>query len=84
MAEFWTKTPNSPPTDFSLAEAASVGHTQGHKIIGAESFTATMDERGRQHPASMKAQGDWAFCQGINKFVIHRYQAQPGSIASLA
>jgi len=25
----------------------------------------------------MKAQGDWAFCQGINKFVIHRYQAQP-------
>jgi hypothetical protein len=77
MAEFWSKTPHPPPTDFSLAEAASVGHTQGRKVIGAESFTAAMDERGRQHPASMKAQGDWAFCQGINKFVIHRYQAQP-------
>jgi hypothetical protein len=77
MAEFWSKTPEAPPTDFSLAEAASVGHTQGHTVIAAESFTATMDERGRQHPASMKAQGDWAFCQGINKFVIHRYQAQP-------
>jgi hypothetical protein len=77
MAEFWSKTANPPPTDFSLAEAVSVGHTQGHKIIGAEAFTADMDERGHQHPASMKAQGDWAFCQGINKFLIHRYQAQP-------
>jgi len=78
MAEFWSRTyPYFPPTDFSLAEAASVGHTQGHKVIGAESFTALVEERGNQHPASMKAEGDWAFCQGINKFVIHRYQAQP-------
>ena len=78
MAEFWSRTyPYFPPTDFSLAEAASVGHTQGHKVIGAESFTALIEERGHQHPASVKAEGDWAFCQGINKFVIHRYQAQP-------
>ena len=79
MGEFWSKVPGTPtpPTDFSLAEAASVGHTQGHKVIGAESFTGVYEERGHQHPASMKAQGDWAFCQGINRFVIHRYQAQP-------
>jgi hypothetical protein len=77
MAEFWTKSSISPPTDFSLAEAASVGHTHGRRIIGAEAFTATMDELWHQHPGSMKAQGDWAFCQGINKFVIHRFQAQP-------
>ncbi len=77
MAEFWSKIGEAPPTDFSLPEAASVGHTQGHKVIGAEAFTGLMEERGRQHPGSMKAQGDWAFCQGMNKFVIHRYQAQP-------
>jgi hypothetical protein len=77
MAEFWTKTANPPPTDFSLAEATSVGHTLGRKIIGAEAFTAAMEERGHQHPASMKAQGDWAFSQGINKFFIHRFQDQP-------
>jgi hypothetical protein len=78
MAEFWSRTyPYFPPTDFSLAEATSVGHTQGRKVIGAESFTALIEERGHQHPASVKAEGDWAFCQGINKFVIHRYQAQP-------
>lgn len=76
-AEFWTRTPDCPPTDFSLAEAVSVGHTQGRKIIAAEAFTATPNENGRQHPATMKAQGDWAFCQGINRFVIHRYQSQP-------
>jgi len=77
MAEFWSRTSDSPHADFSVAEATSIGHTQGRKIIGSESFTASMGERGRQHPASMKVQGDWAFCQGINKLVIHRYQAQP-------
>jgi len=77
MGEFWSRVHDDPPTDFSIAEAVSVGHTQGHTVIAAEAFTAIMEERGHQHPATMKAQGDWAFCQGINKFVIHRYQAQP-------
>ncbi|HET6220444.1 MAG TPA: glycosyl hydrolase, partial [Acidobacteriaceae bacterium] len=77
MAEFWSQIGDAPPTSFSLPEAASVGHTHGHTVIAAEAFTGLMEERGRQHPASMKAQGDWAFCQGMNKFVIHRYQAQP-------
>ncbi len=77
MAEHWSEFGHAPSTGFSLLEAVSVGHTQGRKIIGAESFTASPAERGLQHPASVKAQGDWAFCQGINKFVIHRYQAQP-------
>jgi hypothetical protein len=77
MGEFWSRVHDDPPTDFSIAEAVSVGHTQGHKVIAAEAFTAIMEERGHQHPATMKTQGDWAFCQGINKFVIHRYQAQP-------
>ena len=77
MGEFWSQTRGAPLTAFSLAEAASVGHSRGHKVIGSEAFTAVTEERGHQHPASMKEQGDWAFCQGINKFVIHRYQAQP-------
>ena len=28
-------------------------------------------------PSSMKARGDWAFCEGINRFVFHRYAMQP-------
>ena len=34
-------------------------------------------EAWRQYPGSMKAQGDWALCTGINRFVFHRYQHQP-------
>ncbi|MGI4788296.1 MAG: glycosyl hydrolase, partial [Janthinobacterium lividum] len=52
-------------------------HTNGRRIIGAESFTANPGEDWHQYPGSMKDQLDWALCTGINKFVIHRYQHQP-------
>ena len=29
------------------------------------------------HPGNIKDLGDWAFCEGINRFVFHRYAAQP-------
>jgi hypothetical protein len=64
-------------TEYSVIEAVSVGHTMGKTIIGLESFTAGDNERWHQYPASMKAQADWALSEGINKFVIHRYQHQP-------
>ena len=32
---------------------------------------------GRSIPASIKALGDQAFCEGINRFVFHRYALQP-------
>jgi hypothetical protein len=76
MGEFWSKGWDVK-TDFSIVEAASLGHTLGRPIIGAEAFTADKGENGQQYPGSMKAQGDWAFCAGMNRFVIHRYQAQP-------
>src|SRR5262249_38849621 len=28
-------------------------------------------------PYAVKGYGDWAFCEGINRFVIHRYAQQP-------
>ena len=34
-------------------------------------------ERWREHPATLKALGDRAFCEGINRFVFHRYALQP-------
>lgn len=76
MCEFWSKG-YGYPTEFSCIEAASIAHTTGRAIVGAEAFTASPGEDWRQHPASMKAQGDWAFCSGINRIVFHRYQAQP-------
>ena len=76
MGEFWSKGWDVK-TDFSIVEATSLGHTLGRTVIGAEAFTADKGENGQQYPGSMKAQGDWAFCAGVNRFVIHRYQAQP-------
>ena len=76
MGEFWSKG-WSFPTEFSCIEAASLGHTLGRQVVGAEAFTALPGEDWRQFPGSMKVQGDWALCAGINRFVFHRYQAQP-------
>ena len=78
MAEFWSHY-GQINTDWSVVESTSVGHTNGKKVIAAESFTAEFPERWLQHPASMKSQGDWAFCAGINRIVFHRFQSQSGS-----
>ena len=71
MAEFWNNTFNS---SFSVFELASVGHLMGKPIISAESFTssAAIDA----YPWSLKNQGDWAFCAGINRFVFHTFAHQ--------
>ena len=73
MGEFWVG--GSALT--TCKEMASSAHTYGKRIIGAESFTAGDQERWLEHPATIKALGDRAFCTGINRFVFHRYPLQP-------
>ena len=73
MGEFW-----SPSGAIETCRGmASAGHVYGKRIIGAESFTAADQEKWREHPGSIKALGDVAFCEGINRFVFHRYALQP-------
>lgn len=74
MAEFWSWGYNAA---YSCTEMASAAHVYGKRILGAEAFTATDGEKWLHHPASIKALGDWAFCEGINRFVFHRYALQP-------
>jgi hypothetical protein len=74
MAEFWSWGAN---TAYSCTEMASAAHVYGKRILGAEAFTANDKERWLGHPAGIKALGDWAFCEGINRFVFHRYALQP-------
>jgi len=76
MAEFWSW---GNRTAYSCTEMTSAAHTYGKQIIGAEAFTASDGERWLLHPANVKALGDWAFCEGINRFVFHRYALQPWS-----
>ncbi|HEY3243061.1 MAG TPA: glycosyl hydrolase, partial [Phycisphaerae bacterium] len=74
MGEFWVGGGESN----SCKLAASVAHTYGRKIIGAESFTADPNRgRWQNHPFTLKAVGDLMYCAGINRCIIHRYAHQP-------
>ncbi len=71
MAEFWNNTFNSA---YSVFEATSIAHVLGKPIVAAEAFTSVgaIDA----YPWSLKKQGDWALCVGINRFVFHTFPHQ--------
>jgi len=74
MGEFWVGDGEHP----SCKLAASVAHTYGRKLVGAEAFTANPSRAGwRSHPYTLKAVGDFVYCNGINRFIVHRYAHQP-------
>lgn len=75
MAEFWSWPKFM--VAWSGTEMSSAAHVYGKRILGAEAFTATDAEKWQGHPALIKDLGDWAFCEGINRFVFHRYALQP-------
>ncbi|MBI2433880.1 MAG: glycosyl hydrolase [Candidatus Hydrogenedentes bacterium] len=72
MCEFWS---NHFDTRYSVKELTSVAHVYGKPVIAAEAFTSV--DRWLFHPGTIKPLGDWAFCEGINRFVLHRYVHQP-------
>lgn len=55
--------------------ASSCANTYGKAFVSAESFTGGPPFQ--SSPSSLKARGDWAFCEGINHFVLHVYIEQP-------
>jgi hypothetical protein len=73
MCEFWM----GGGAFETVKGMASAVHAYGKTILGAESFTAGDRERWLEHPASIKALGDRAFTDGVNRFVFHRYALQP-------
>ncbi|MBT7163013.1 MAG: hypothetical protein HN904_09550, partial [Victivallales bacterium] len=75
MSEFWVGNGTNPG---NAKLAASVAHVYGRKFVGAESFTASPNAgRWQQHPYALKAQGDAAYCAGVNRIIYHRYAHQP-------
>ncbi len=74
MCEFWSAGYGFD-SSFSCIEATSVAHTMGRPIVSAEAFTGR--DHWQQYPWSMKNQGDWAFCMGINRFVYHTFAHKP-------
>ncbi|MBC7328007.1 hypothetical protein H5T87_07820 [bacterium] len=75
MGEFWSW--GKFGASSTCTEMASAGHTHGKRVIGAEAFTADSNERWLGHPGNIKDLADWAFTEGINRFVVHRYALQP-------
>ena len=76
MGEFWSAGLGFD-TSFSCIEASSIAHTMGRPVVAAEAFTANPGENWQQYPWSMKNQGDWAFCMGVNRFVYHTFAHKP-------
>jgi hypothetical protein len=75
ICEFWW--PDGGGLYWSVKAMASVAHVNGLPVVGAEAFTANNNERWRAHPANIKALGDRALCDGVNRFIVHRYAMQP-------
>ncbi len=74
MGEFWSGSQGHP----SVKLAASIAHIYGKSIVAAESFTASPDPgRWQNDPYSLKTLGDLMYCQGLNRYVFHRYAMQP-------
>jgi hypothetical protein len=75
MGELWSY----PWASFSneCTEMVSTAHVYGKPIVGLEAFTALAAEKWQAYPGLLKPLGDWALCDGINRFVFHRYAMQP-------
>ncbi|HIE08726.1 MAG TPA: glycosyl hydrolase family 43, partial [Armatimonadetes bacterium] len=74
MGEFWVRSGWSG----SCKLAASIAHTYGKRVVGAEAFTASPPHGAwKNHPYSLKALGDLMFCTGVNRFIFHRFAHQP-------
>lgn len=73
MAEFWSSGGFFFNTTKTMSSAA---HLNGRAVVGAEAFTSDSNEKWLKHPGILKALGDRALCNGVNRFVVHRYAAQ--------
>ncbi|MDR1981062.1 MAG: hypothetical protein LBQ39_05495 [Tannerellaceae bacterium] len=54
---------------------ASIAHLNGNPIVGAEAFTG--QGGWLNHPATLKAVGDKAWTEGVNRLIFHTYVHQP-------
>jgi len=63
-----------PPT---VARDGLGGARLGKRILGAEAFHCQRQREVANHPASIKALGDWGFARALIASCFHRYALQP-------
>jgi len=82
MGEFWMPSAHRPSFErrFLLREAANANHIYGKKFTVCESFTS-VGPHWEESPFSMKATGDQAFCDGLNRVAFHEASLSPSMTA---
>jgi hypothetical protein len=74
--EFWTHGNNYSP--WCLTEVVAGARANGANLISSEAFTGDPREsQWNETPEWLKPMGDAAFCDGINRFMLHRFVHQP-------
>lgn len=81
MGEFWSHAGNPYGLGAGNSKFISyIAHVWGKKYCATESFTASPGSgsgRWMTTPFSIKAQGDCAYAQGVNRIIYHRFTHQP-------
>jgi len=80
MAEWWASHPRESHTATAKL-AASTAHTYNRKLAGAEAFTGDPKRIFEESPRSLKAEGDYFMCMGINQFNLHGFAHDPYDVA---
>ncbi len=74
--EFWTHGGKYSP--WCLTEVVAGARANGANLISSEAFTGDPREsQWNETPEWLKSIGDAAFCDGINRFMLHRFTHQP-------
>jgi hypothetical protein len=79
MAEWWASS-NQENHTATAKLAASTAHTYNRKLAGAEAFTGNPKQIFEESPRSLKAEGDFFMCLGINQFNLHGFAHDPYNI----
>lgn len=81
MGEFWcnqTMLWANYRYNRTVKQVASVAHTLGGKVVGAEAFTSEPDaDKWLLYPYALKSLGDYMFTRGLSRIYFHRYAHQP-------
>jgi hypothetical protein len=82
VGEFWNNLSSIFQNNWTMRRtvklAAAIAHTNGQKVVAAESFTGEPESsRWQEHPFALKMPGDRMFTQGLNRMVFHRFAHQP-------
>jgi hypothetical protein len=82
MAEFWAPSPHRPSFErrFLLRGVASANRIYGKPITLCEAFTS-VGPHWEETPFSLKATGDQAFCDGLNRVAFHTASLSPSLTA---